>query len=60
MEKTVTKLDYSGQNIYIGLDTHLKSWKTTIRVGNAFYETLSQDPKAEVLSNYFTGAFSKG
>ena len=52
MEKTVTKLDYSGQNIYIGLDTHLKSWKTTIRVGDAFYKTFSQDPKAEVLSNY--------
>ena len=51
MEKTVTKLDYSGQNIYIGLDTHLKSCKTTIRLGDTFYKTFSQDPKAEVLSN---------
>ena len=56
MEKTVTKLDYSGQNIYIGLDTHLKSWKTTIRVGDTFYKTFSQDPKAEVLSNYLVSA----
>ena len=60
MEKTVTKLDYSGQNIYIGLDTHLKSWKTTIRVGDTFYKTFSQDPKAEVLSNYLQEHFPGG
>ena len=60
MEKTVTKLDYSGQNIYIGFDTHLKSWKTTIRIGDAFYKTFSQDPKAEVLSNYLQEHFPGG
>ena len=60
MEKTVTKLDYSGQNIYIGLDTHLKSWKTTIRVGDTFYKTFSQDPKAEVLSHYLQEHFPGG
>lgn len=57
MEKTVTKLDYSGQNIYIGLDTHLKSWKTTIRVGDTFYKTFSQDPEAVVLSKYLQKHF---
>ena len=47
IEKTVTKLDYSEKNIYVDLDKHLKSWKTTIRVGDAFCKTFSQDPKAE-------------
>ena len=60
MEKTVNKLDYSGQNIYIGLDTHLKSWKTTIRVGDTFYKTFSQDPEAIVLFNYLKKNFPKG
>lgn len=60
MEKTVTRLDYSGQNIYIGLDTHLKNWKTTIRVGDTFYKTFSQDPEAIVLSNYLKKNFPGG
>ena len=60
MEKSVTKLDYSGQNIYIGLDTHLKSWKTTIRVGDTFYKTFSQDPEAVVLSKYLKKHFPGG
>ena len=60
MEKTVRKLDYSGQNIYIGLDTHLKNWKTTIRVGDTFYKTFSQDPQALVLFNYLEKNFPGG
>ena len=44
----------------IGLDTHLKSWKTTIRVGDTFYKTFSQDPKAEVSSNYLQEHFPGG
>lgn len=60
MEKTVKKLDYSGQNIYIGLDTHLKSWKATIRVGDTFYKTYSQDPEAIVLFNYLKKNFPGG
>lgn len=60
MEKTVKKLDYSGQNIYIGLDTHLKNWRTTIRVGDTYFKTFSQDPKAIVLSNYLEENFPGG
>lgn len=25
-----TQLDFSGQDVFIGLDTHLKSWKATV------------------------------
>ena len=60
MEKLVKKLDYSGQNIYIGLDTHLKSWKTTILIGDTFYKTFSQDPAAIVLLNYLRKNFPGG
>jgi hypothetical protein len=29
MQAQVKKLDFTGQNIYIGFDAHLKSWKVT-------------------------------
>ena len=58
MENKVTKkMDFTGQNIYIGLDTHLKSWTATIRVEDAFFKTFSQDPDSEILSNYLKKNF---
>lgn len=60
MDTSIKKLDYSGQNIYIGLDTHLKSWKTSIRVGDTFYKTFSQVPEAVVLSKYLDKHFPGG
>uniref|UniRef100_UPI0040475341 IS110 family transposase n=1 Tax=Mariniflexile sp. TaxID=1979402 RepID=UPI0040475341 len=60
MEKAFTKLDYSGQNIYIGLDTHLKNWRATIRVGDTFYKSFSQDPEAVILSKYLHKHFPGG
>jgi len=40
MENKVKKrMDFTGHNIYIGLDTHLKSWTATVRVENtAFFK----------------------
>lgn len=57
MERTIKQLDYSGESIYIGIDAHLKSWKTTILVGNTFFKTFSQDPNAAILSNYLKKNF---
>ncbi len=34
------QLDFSGHDIFVGLDTHLKSWETTVIVGsNVFNPT---------------------
>ncbi|MBO2545746.1 transposase, partial [Salegentibacter sp. BDJ18] len=57
MESTSKVLNYSGENIYIGLDTHLKNWKSTILVGNTFFKTFSQDPEADVLAKYLKKNF---
>ena len=54
------KLDFAGQDIYIGLDTHLKSWRTSIVVGKIPFKTFSQDPCAETLKNYLTKNFPNG
>lgn len=57
--KVKQNLDFTGQNIYIGLDTHLKRWKTTIIVEDSFFKTFSQDPDAKILSDYLKKNFPK-
>lgn len=57
MQNKSKQLDFSGQNIYIGLDTHLKSWRTTIRVENTFFKTFTQNPEPRILSDYLIKNF---
>lgn len=54
------QLDYSGENIYIGLDTHLKNWRSTVLIGNTFFKTFSQDPDAGTLLKYLKKNFPGG
>jgi transposase len=56
MDKT-KQLDFSGQDIFIGLDTHLKDWRVSIMVGGKSFKTFSQDPQPKVLLNYLTKNF---
>lgn len=51
------ELDFSGQDIYTGLDTHLKSWRVSIMVGDSPFKTFSQDPRPETLRNYLVKNF---
>jgi transposase len=60
MDTNLNKLDYSGKNIYAGFDAHKKNWTVTIRVGDSFYKTFSQDPKAVNLANYLKSNFPGG
>ena len=60
MEKQNCTLDFTNQNIYVGLDTHLKSWTVTIRIEDDYYKTFSQNPKANVLANYLNKNFPSG
>ena len=56
MDKS-TQLDFSGQDIFVGLDTHLKNWHTSIIVGDTTFKTFSQDPDAEMLKRYLVKNF---
>lgn len=56
MNKSI-QLDFSGQDIYVGLDTHLKSWKVSIVVGETVYKTFSQDPSTNLLNKYLMKNF---
>jgi transposase len=57
MKTESTKIDFSGQKVYSGIDVHLKSWKVTIMVNNREHKTYSQDPSAELLWNYLRKNF---
>lgn len=57
MDTQSKKLDFTGQNIYAGLDVHLKSWKVTIMTDKLFHKTFSQPPTAETLHQYLVRNF---
>ena len=44
MQRQVRQLDFSGQNIYVGLDTHRKQITVTILGENISHKTYSQPP----------------
>lgn len=52
MKTQVTKLDFTGQNIFVGMDTHKRNWTVSIEHENLPLKTFSMDPTPEVLNNY--------
>ena len=46
------QLDFSNPDIYVGLDTHLKSWRVSIIVGETVYITFSQHPDTELIEAF--------
>lgn len=57
MQTQSNTLDFKGQNIYVGFDVHLKSWKVTVMSDHLTHKTFSQDPKPELLVNYLRKNF---
>jgi len=53
----VSKLDFTGQQIYVGMDVHKKSWSISIYTDQFEHKTFSQPPKVEVLVNYLKRNF---
>lgn len=60
MPKQSNKMDFTGQNIYCGIDVHNNDWKTTILVEETFHKTFTQPPEPKVLSTYLENNFSGG
>ena len=57
MQTTRNKINFKGQKIYVGIDTHLRSWSVTILTENNFHKKFSQDPMPEILTNYLRKNF---
>jgi len=49
---TLSKPDFTGQHIYLGMDVHNKSWSISIMTEHSAYKTFSQPSDPAVLSNY--------
>ncbi|MEX1055362.1 MAG: IS110 family transposase [Rhodothermales bacterium] len=52
-----TELSFAGQDIFVGLDVHVKSW--TVSIYTAFFEhkTFNQPPRPELLLRYLDRCF---
>jgi transposase len=59
MDKS-NKLDFSSQDIFVGLDTHLKNWRVSIIIGESPFKTFSQNPSPTILKNYLAKNFPNG
>jgi len=57
MQRKITKLNFKGQEIYVGLDTGKKSWKVSILTKDFEHKTFGQPPKPEVLVGYLRRNF---
>ncbi|MBU2590692.1 MAG: IS110 family transposase [Nitrospinae bacterium] len=53
----VSGLDFTGEDIYVGLDVHKKSWSVTILTDKFEHKTFSQPPEVEVLVRYLKRNF---
>lgn len=51
------KLDFSGQNIYVGIDVHLKSWSVAILSEHSVLKRFSQSPEPELLHKYLVSNY---
>lgn len=54
------ELNFAGQNIYVGIDVHLKSWNVTILTERLHHKTFSQPSDPSVLVHYLTCNFPGG
>jgi hypothetical protein len=57
MQTQVTRLDFTGQNIYTGIDVHKKDWRVSIYSEDLYHKTFNQPPKPDVLYRYLTKHF---
>ena len=61
MQTQVTKkIDFTGKNLFIGLDVHKKSWSVTILVEGIEHRTFTQPPDPMALYNYLQRMFPGG
>jgi len=53
----LNRLDFSGQQIYVGMDVHKNSWSVSIFTEHLEHKTFSQPPEVNVLVNYLKRNF---
>jgi transposase len=56
----ISKLDFKGQQIYVGMDIHKKSWSVSILTDKFEHKTFTQPPDVGTLVNYLKRTFPGG
>ena len=51
------KLDFKGQNIYVGIDVHLKSWSVAVLSESSVLKKFRQDPQPEALHKFLVANY---
>lgn len=60
MQTQRKELNFEGQKVFIGIDTHLKNWGVSTFTTNLHHKTFSQPPKPVILSEYLKSNFPNG
>lgn len=60
MQSEVTQLDFTGKDIFIGIDVHKRQWTITVRFNQMEHTTLSIDPAPEALQQYLHRRYPHG
>ena len=60
MLSKINQLDFTGQDIFIGLDVHKKQWTVAIYAGEIEHKRYTQPPEVRVLRNYLQKTFPGG
>ena len=55
-----SKIDFTGQPIYVGMDVHKKSWSVSIHTEHFEHKTFTQPPEVEKLAHYLQRTFPGG
>ena len=58
--KSLNKNSFLGSHFFIGIDTHLKNWRVTIRFNGIELKTFSMNPSPEELYNYLRKKYPGG
>lgn len=56
---TKQAIDFTGQNIYVGIDTHYKTWMVSIYSDEFELKTFGQEPNVDRLENYLHKHYPK-
>ena len=52
MQTKINESTFAGQEIFVGIDVHLKSWKVTVMAGDMHLKTFSAPPDPGKLFGY--------
>jgi transposase len=59
MKTQVTKLNFDGTRLYVGIDTHKKSWTVSLCTNDLTLKTFTQDPDPDLLVKHLKKNYPK-